>query len=110
MGESWSQWVFMSASVLTSATVLRGAGRIFLGWGRMEWEEQASPTGHDEKETNEKANYLPLVMIVTLRKLHDMIPTSIIRVWFLGLFSWVLLGVGIYLSHQMIAARLELSF
>jgi hypothetical protein len=31
----------------------------------MEWEEQASPTGHDEKETNEKANYLPLVMIVT---------------------------------------------
>jgi hypothetical protein len=34
----------------------------------MEWEEQASPTGHGEKETNEKANYLPLVMIVTLRK------------------------------------------
>ena len=29
-----------------------------------------------------------------------MIPTSIIRVWFLGLFSWVLLGVGIYLSHK----------
>jgi pimeloyl-ACP methyl ester carboxylesterase len=32
--------------------------------------------------------------------LHDMIPTSIIRFWFLGLFSWVLLGVGIYLSHK----------
>jgi pimeloyl-ACP methyl ester carboxylesterase len=29
-----------------------------------------------------------------------MIPTSIIRVWFLGLFSWVLLGVGIYLGHK----------
>jgi pimeloyl-ACP methyl ester carboxylesterase len=29
-----------------------------------------------------------------------MIPTSIIRIWFLGLFSWVLLGVGIYLSHK----------
>ena len=29
-----------------------------------------------------------------------MIPTSIIRVWFLGLFSWVLLGAGIYLSHE----------
>jgi pimeloyl-ACP methyl ester carboxylesterase len=29
-----------------------------------------------------------------------MIPTSIIRFWFLGLFSWVLLGVGIYLSHK----------
>src|SRR3979409_1433621 len=29
-----------------------------------------------------------------------MIPTSIIRVWFLGLFSWALLGVGIYLSHK----------
>jgi len=82
----------------------------FLGWDRMEWEEQASPTGHDEKETNEEANYLPLVMIVTLRKLHDMIPTSVVLVWFLGLFSWVLLGVGIYLRHQMIPARLELSF
>jgi pimeloyl-ACP methyl ester carboxylesterase len=29
-----------------------------------------------------------------------MIPTSIIRFWFLGLFSWVLLGLGIYLSHK----------
>src|SRR3981081_2400448 len=29
-----------------------------------------------------------------------MIPTSIIRVWFLGLFSWLLLGVGIYFSHK----------
>ena len=29
-----------------------------------------------------------------------MIPTSIIRIWFLGLFSWVLLGVGIYLGHK----------
>jgi pimeloyl-ACP methyl ester carboxylesterase len=29
-----------------------------------------------------------------------MIPTSIIRVWFLGIFSWVLVGVGIYLSHK----------
>ena len=31
---------------------------------------------------------------------HDMIPTSIIRFWFLGLFAWVLLGVGICLSHK----------
>jgi hypothetical protein len=29
-----------------------------------------------------------------------MIPTSIIRVWFFGLFSWILLGLGIYLSHK----------
>jgi pimeloyl-ACP methyl ester carboxylesterase len=29
-----------------------------------------------------------------------MIPTSIIRVWFLGLFSWLLLGAGIYLSYE----------
>jgi hypothetical protein len=29
-----------------------------------------------------------------------MIPTSIVRIWFLGLFSWVLLGTGIYLSHK----------
>jgi pimeloyl-ACP methyl ester carboxylesterase len=29
-----------------------------------------------------------------------MIPTSIIRFWVLGLFSWVLLGIGIYISHK----------
>jgi pimeloyl-ACP methyl ester carboxylesterase len=29
-----------------------------------------------------------------------MIPTSIIRIWFLGLLSWILLGIGIYLSHK----------
>jgi len=29
-----------------------------------------------------------------------MIPTSIIHFWFLGLFSWVLLGIGIYISHK----------
>ena len=45
--------------------IARGAGRIFSGCGLMESEEQASPTGHYEKESNEKANYLPLVMIVT---------------------------------------------
>src|SRR5580700_8925671 len=29
-----------------------------------------------------------------------MIPTSIIRIWFLGLLSWILLGLGIYLSQE----------
>ena len=29
-----------------------------------------------------------------------MIPSSIIRIWFFGFFSWVLLGVGIYLGHE----------
>src|ERR1700722_1286585 len=29
-----------------------------------------------------------------------MIPTSIIRIWFLGLLSWILVGLGIYLSHK----------
>src|SRR6202008_1554667 len=29
-----------------------------------------------------------------------MIPSSIIRFWFLGLFSWVLLGIGIYIGHK----------
>jgi pimeloyl-ACP methyl ester carboxylesterase len=29
-----------------------------------------------------------------------MIPTSIIPIWFFGLFSWLLLGVGIYISHK----------
>ena len=29
-----------------------------------------------------------------------MIPTSIVRIWFLGVRSWVLLGTGIYLSHK----------
>src|ERR1700722_15771203 len=29
-----------------------------------------------------------------------MIPSSIIRIWFLGVLSWILLGLGIYLSHK----------
>jgi hypothetical protein len=29
-----------------------------------------------------------------------MIPSSIIRIWLLGLFSWVLIGVGIYFGHE----------
>jgi pimeloyl-ACP methyl ester carboxylesterase len=29
-----------------------------------------------------------------------MIPTSILRVWFFGLFSFVLIGAGIYFSHE----------
>jgi pimeloyl-ACP methyl ester carboxylesterase len=29
-----------------------------------------------------------------------MIPTSILRIWFLGLLSWLFIGVGIYLGHE----------
>jgi pimeloyl-ACP methyl ester carboxylesterase len=29
-----------------------------------------------------------------------MIPTSILRIWFVGLFSFVLIGAGIYFSHK----------
>jgi pimeloyl-ACP methyl ester carboxylesterase len=29
-----------------------------------------------------------------------MIPTSILRVWFLGLFSFILIGAGLYCSHE----------
>ena len=29
-----------------------------------------------------------------------MIPSSIFRIWFLGLFSWILLGAGIYVGHK----------
>jgi multicomponent Na+:H+ antiporter subunit D len=65
IGQSWSQWIFILASALTSAAVLRGAGRIFLGWGQIETEEQKSPTEHEKKETEEKADTLPLMMIVT---------------------------------------------
>jgi multicomponent Na+:H+ antiporter subunit D len=65
VGQSWAQWIFILASALTSAAVLRGAGRIFLGWGRMKSEEEGSPTEHEEKETKDNATKLPLVMIVT---------------------------------------------
>jgi hypothetical protein len=37
-----------------------------------------------------------------------MIPTSIIRFWFLGLFSWVSAGSWDLLKPQMVSARLEL--
>lgn len=36
----------------------------------------------------------------TRKSITYMIPTSIFRMWFLGLFSWILLGVGIYLGHR----------
>lgn len=29
-----------------------------------------------------------------------MIPTSILRVWFLGLFSFLLIGAGLYAGHE----------
>ncbi|HEX6565751.1 MAG TPA: proton-conducting transporter membrane subunit [Chthoniobacterales bacterium] len=65
IGQRWSQWVFIAASALTSAAVLRGAARIFLGWGRMNSEAQRSPTEHEEKETRPEADRVPLMMIVT---------------------------------------------
>src|SRR6202048_3407788 len=37
--------------------------------------------------------------LLFLRSLF-MIPTSILRVWFFGLFSFVLIGVGIYCGHE----------
>jgi len=33
-------------------------------------------------------------------RFNRMIPTSIIRVWFLGLFSFVLIGAGLYCGHE----------
>jgi pimeloyl-ACP methyl ester carboxylesterase len=35
-----------------------------------------------------------------LVRLSLMIPTSVLRIWFLGLFSFVLLGTGIYCGHR----------
>ncbi|MGI8493029.1 MAG: complex I subunit 5 family protein [Acidimicrobiales bacterium] len=32
-GYGWVAWVYVAVSVLTGATVLRAAGRVFLGWG-----------------------------------------------------------------------------
>jgi hypothetical protein len=36
----------------------------------------------------------------TQKSVTLMIPASIIRIWFLGLYSWVLLGAGLYLGHK----------
>lgn len=64
-GQGWVVWVFTFASALTAAAVLRGAARVFLGWGREEREQQRSPTEHEAKETWQGGGKLPVAMIAT---------------------------------------------
>jgi multicomponent Na+:H+ antiporter subunit D len=64
-GQGWVIWIFSSASALTGAAVLRGAARVFLGWGGDEQEQRRSPTEHEKKETSQDGGKLPVVMVAT---------------------------------------------
>ena len=62
-GQNWIVWVFTFASAVTGAAVLRGAGRIFLGWGESAAGQGASPTEHEKKETK-SGDKLPIMMVL----------------------------------------------
>ena len=64
-GQGWIIWIFSAASALTGAAVLRGAARVFLGWGGDEREQRRSPTEHEKKETSRDGGKLPIVMMAT---------------------------------------------
>ncbi len=72
-GQHWIVWIFTFASALTGAAVLRGAGRIFLGWGETASSQGASPTEREKKETKSGGDKLPIVM-VTMTALLALVP------------------------------------
>lgn len=61
----WLPVILAITSALTAATVLRMAGRVFMGLGDVEdGEEPTSPTEHKEhKETDSAHNRTPLIML-----------------------------------------------
>ncbi|HEX3818037.1 MAG TPA: proton-conducting transporter membrane subunit [Chthoniobacterales bacterium] len=70
-GQDWLAWIFLIASAVTGAAVLRVAGGVFLGWGST--SEAAAPTEPETRETNEGSKRLPAVM-VTMAALLALLP------------------------------------
>jgi multicomponent Na+:H+ antiporter subunit D len=66
LGFPWVSGVFLLASALTGAAVLRAAGRIFMGWGPAAKEAAAlrSDADEHEPETVEARGRIPLTMLV----------------------------------------------
>ncbi len=62
LGQEWVTWLFVFASVLTGAAVLRVMGRVFLGWGAAS-ADRSSPTVAEGRETKTGSDRLPVVMV-----------------------------------------------
>ncbi len=62
-GHGWVIVVIGAATILTAGSMLRAAGRVFLGWGR-EPPERPSPW-HEREETTGARDHTPRVMLWT---------------------------------------------
>ena len=62
LGHRWVSAVFLVCSALTGGAVLRAAASLFLGWGH-DLNEEAHTPKHEQKETEEKYQRAPLVML-----------------------------------------------
>jgi multicomponent Na+:H+ antiporter subunit D len=65
--DPWLPAVFVISSVLTGGAVLRVTGRVFLGWGAAEREEDVRatrPAGREEDEETASRDYTPPLMLV----------------------------------------------
>ncbi|HEY5036918.1 MAG TPA: proton-conducting transporter membrane subunit [Chthoniobacterales bacterium] len=60
-GQEWLTWVFVLASAVTGAAVLRVGGGVFLGWGST--SASAAPTESEKRETKAGSKRLPGVMV-----------------------------------------------
>jgi multicomponent Na+:H+ antiporter subunit D len=63
----WLPAVFVFSSILTGGAVLRVAGRVFMGWGAAEREEDvqiARPAREEDEETASRDYTPPLMLIV----------------------------------------------
>lgn len=74
LSQEWVTWLFVVASALTGAAVLRAMGRIFLGWGK-DAANASSPTVAEGRETKTGSDQLPVVM-VTMAAVLAIIPVS----------------------------------
>jgi len=64
-GYGWAIAVFIIASGMTAAAILRAAGTVFAGWGEDEPPESGQPTEEDEEsETLQPHDRTPLSMLV----------------------------------------------
>lgn len=62
----WLPGVFVISSILTGGAVLRAAGRVFLGWGASERQEdvQLRQVGREEDEEQVSRDWTPPLMLV----------------------------------------------
>jgi multicomponent Na+:H+ antiporter subunit D len=62
-GYGWISWVFVFASAVTAAAMLRAAGHIFLGWGPLESQDDG-PKHEEKPETREGHDRIPATMFL----------------------------------------------